>query len=274
MKNIKLVASDLDRTLLNQVSEVGEYTQDILNKIMDKDILFVPCSARTFKFIPPWILNNKKIKYVVTSNGSVIYDNHTREQILVHAISVENSIKLLEDIEKINPYWTIDAKGELFVSRKIIEDHSSINISDEFYKEICTNRVIVDDFHDVFETSTDVARKIHFITKDDEAKSILIDALKKFNFIYVTSSHPINIEITDPLATKGNALKYIMDKEKISKSDAVAFGDNDNDIEMLRNVEYGIAVANATDNLKQVATKIIGHHSEEALAKFLESNLL
>lgn len=274
MTNVKLIASDLDHTLLNEQSGVNEFTKEVLNEAMDTGILFVPCSARTANLLPKWFLQNKKIKYLVTSNGAVVVDNNTNEQLLVRAIHAEDAIKMLDAAKEINPYWTIDCKGYLYANRKILEDHEKIGVTGDYYTDIQKTRIFIDDCREVLEGEGNIVRKIHFVTHNQDEKNKLREVLEQFNFLRITSSHQFNFEITDPHATKGDAIAFILEREGISKEDSIAFGDNDNDIEMFKTVGNGYAVEVSTPGLQEVATKVIGSYKDEALAHFVKENVL
>ncbi|MEG0393158.1 Cof-type HAD-IIB family hydrolase [Anaerorhabdus sp.] len=274
MTNIKLIASDLDHTLLNSKSGVNEFTKEVLNQAMDNEILFVPCSARTSNLIPTWFRENKKIKYLVTSNGAVVVDNITQEQLLVNAIHADDAIKMLDVVDDINPYWTIDCKGYLYSNRKVLRDHEKIGVTGDYYADIQKTRIFIDDCREVLEGEGNIVRKIHFVTDNQEMKEELRKKLEQFSFLRITSSHPKNFEITDPHATKGDAIAFIIKREWLKKEDTIAFGDNDNDIEMFKNVGHGYAVEVSTKGLQEVAYQVIGKCEDEALAHFVNDNIL
>lgn len=274
MSKIKLVATDLDGTLFNSKTEISDFTKQTIMKLLAQGIQFVPCSARTLKWIDPWLREQAGIKYVVSSNGAVVADNHTEEFLLVNAISAKDAIEILKEVEDINPYWSIDTNGSLYSHRAILTDHEKIGVTGSYYENVIATRIFLDDYHEILDDEKNSVRKIHFITYDMDKREVLKQALEKFEMIQVTSSHFENLEILDINASKGIGLSWVLEKENINRNEVFAFGDNDNDIELFKSVDYGIAVANATENLKKHAFSTTSTNDEDGVAKYIVEHIL
>jgi hydroxymethylpyrimidine pyrophosphatase-like HAD family hydrolase len=82
------------------------------------------------------------------------------------------------------------------------------------------------------------------------------------------------IFIANKLATKWNATRLLAGERQIKNSDIVCFGDDYNDIEMLKNCGVGVAVSNALNEVKAVADYVCGSNDEDGVAKWLEGNVL
>ena len=86
MSSIRLIATDLDFTLLNEHFVLTETTKEILSRILDSGVEFVPCSSRPLGEIPQWLRDQKKIRWIVTANGGLIVDNHTGETLVSNTL--------------------------------------------------------------------------------------------------------------------------------------------------------------------------------------------
>jgi hydroxymethylpyrimidine pyrophosphatase-like HAD family hydrolase len=78
------------------------------------------------------------------------------------------------------------------------------------------------------------------------------------------------VEITGVDVSKATTLQHICTEWGIQASEVVAFGDNNNDIDMLRWAGHGVAVANATDAVRLNADEVIGHHDHDSVAEAIE----
>ena len=82
------------------------------------------------------------------------------------------------------------------------------------------------------------------------------------------------LEITAPNVSKGRALARLALDNNLSFENIVSFGNAENDISMLSETGYSVAVSNATDHVKSVAHTICGHHNDDGVAHWIEDNLL
>jgi hydroxymethylpyrimidine pyrophosphatase-like HAD family hydrolase len=108
---------------------------------------------------------------------------------------------------------------------------------------------------------------------DDSAfmKSIAV-RYPDFSFLHISGSDLYDINPKD--ATKYNGIKILSEHFNIPLSEIIAFGDDNNDVEMLRECGVGIAMSNAINECKSVANHICGDCDEDGVAKWIEENLL
>ena len=92
--------------------------------------------------------------------------------------------------------------------------------------------------------------------------------------IYATSAVDYRIEISNEDTGKANSLKRILEHLNIPMENVLAFGDGDNDADMLSQAGYGVAMENGTESCKASADEVIGLYSDDAVAQFLEKNVL
>ena len=106
-----------------------------------------------------------------------------------------------------------------------------------------------------------------------EDKNIVGKILKRINNITLTSSFVHNWEIGGETTSKGEALSYLMKIMEIDKSQMIAFGDSPNDIAMIKLAEVGIALGNATDEVKEEADLITETNDNDGVAMVIEKYL-
>ncbi len=273
MDNIKLIATDLDRTYIKKMftDDVSEYACEVLEKVLDKGLYFIPCSARSIKIMPKQLKENHRIEYYITGNGSAVY---YRDQILFsNHLTCEKTIEILNAAKAQNIHWTLSIDGIYYSNRQILNDVDKLNISESYLKVLHDTRVFIDDYLEVVKPGVCV-EKLHFITYQGNGKKELHEAFEGIEGILVTESSINNVEVLHYCAGKGAALLQLMEYLNINKDEAIAFGDNENDKSMFMVVSHRCAVENATEGLKEIANLRCESHELDGVSEFIEKYIL
>lgn len=265
---IKLIASDLDGTLLTDKKEITTYTKEAILHAMGKGCHFIPATGRAFTSIPEEVLQFPGIEYVITSNGAAVYSIASRERVYQCRMSPE-TIEALIKLERPK-----DAAMEIFIEGVPYAQQEYVNAPERFgatqfgaaYVKK-TRKSVLDICAFAWENRERID-SIAFATgvrkEKERIKDMLLEHIKD---IYVTSSVPHMLEAGHINAGKGNTLSVILKKLGVSKDEAMAFGDGDNDMEMLTLVKYGIAMENGTENCKRSAFYITGTNEQDGVGK-------
>lgn len=270
--NIKMIALDLDGTLLNSKLEITPYSIDVLNKIMDAGVEIVICTGRTLSELPDEFKYMPKIKYYITSNGAVIWDRHELRMIYENPIAAEDVKELMGILQPYDMRIELFALGRVFISQKCYSrfyEYGGLN-HDEFLLKTRTPVDSIEDFTEAFNQPVD---KFNLFFKTKEERQIAWNEAVSHGF-NVTSSFEQNMEVNSPTANKGVGLKALAYQLNISPNEIVAMGDNLNDMTMLRFVGHPIAMGNAVSELKDIATYITKSNNEDGVAYAIEKLLL
>ena len=249
MNNIHAIFTDLDGTLLNDEKEIGNYTKEVIKKYKN-DINIIPTSARSFNRIKPYLeelglLDN--FNYTICFNGALIVNNQGVELFSSH-ISKSTMQELTNLIDKYNIEWMIYTKNELFKRSKIEDINKFIRDNDTFK---------------LIGTSTE--EKIDEIRKE---LSVMNDKLE------ITTSMSGRLVIVNKGSTKATAVEKIMARLNIGRENIIAIGDGENDIEMIKNAGYGVAMLNAPEAVKKTARMITKYtNNEDGVGKIIEERL-
>lgn len=108
---IKLIASDLDGTLLTDKKELSKVTREALDMAISNGIYMIPATGRSFKAVPDMIKNYPGVEYVITSNGGVIYSVSKKERIYQCLLEAESAVKILKMERPANVVMEIFIKG-------------------------------------------------------------------------------------------------------------------------------------------------------------------
>lgn len=274
MKEIKIVFMDLDGTLLYDFKDISDYTKDVIDRVIDKGITFVPCTGRAVLQMPEWLVQHEGIKYIAGANGARLAINHGKDILVDFKIDNDDVTYILDALKEYDHYITLVIDGFYYSLEKSKEVRHLFPADHMYHVE--NVRKYRDSFENVLDRDTGV-EKIHFafptsdLKKEALKKLESLEDLSKYNY---TTSHPKNIEISSNEATKGNIVRYLTEYLGYSADNVLACGDNYNDISMLEYAAYKVAMKNAEQEVLDIATHITDDYQNDGAAKMLETLIL
>ena len=259
----KLVAIDLDDTLLKGDLTISERAKKAISQCMAQGTLVTFATGRMFSSALPYALDLKLDLPLITYQGALVKYADGRE---VYHRPLE--LPLAQEILR-------------FLKPKGI--HINVYINDQLYMEELTEQ------GRKYKAIAKVP--IFFINlpgdiKEDPSKIVLIgeseelDQVQKeldsrySSQINTTKSKPFFLEISHPLATKGIALKELAQSLDIKQEEVIAIGDNLNDLDMIAYAGCGVAVGNAVAELKAIANFITANNEDDGVAEAIEKLVL
>ena len=250
--NIKLIASDLDGTLLTTSKELSPETQRALNKAVKQGIHIVPATGRSYQAVPDMIKKYPGVEYIITANGGAVYSVCKNKRIYQCLLKPESVVACIQVRKTEDVIMEVFIDGVPYSEETYIKDPAAYGATEYGVRYIKETRTPIKDICMFAEQ-----HKKELETKIPD--------------VYVTSSVPNLIEIGNINAGKGRTLSYILKLLDISPEEAAAFGDADNDCSMLEAVKYGIAVGNATENCKKSAAFVTESNQKDGVAKAILS---
>ena len=250
MHNIKLIATDLDGTLLNNNSDISDYNRDVLKHCINKGIELIFASGRPFDGLKRYNKYLDNNNYSIVCNGSVITDS-------------EGNIVYNEVIKEKDVFYLI-VYLHVYNGNQYIVSEEDIYFKNYAKKENITDVVVGFDSIDNYNFS-----KMLFIGENN-ILSNLETYIRENLDVHTSFSHPNFLEILAYGINKGSALKWLCDKKGIDRKNVIAFGDNYNDIEMIEFAGIGVAMENAEDILKQRADYVALTNEDDGVGKFLK----
>jgi len=253
-KRIRLIAADLDGTLLDSKHTLSAENRNALETLAGKGIVVAMATGRSRSSIPDSLTDIKGLKYLITANGSRIFNNETNELLCERFLSAEalDYVRpFLDDPEVMCVFfWS----GVPYVEQSKYDNAAEYGVprwySDYFYN----SRRPLSDFETAVNNNAHIIENITFCFNNDEIKNRVLTYLKKRPDLYeIAASFSFNYEIGGVGVRKDTAIDMIAKREGILQEETIAFGDNDNDISMIRYAGIGVAVANATPGAIEAA---------------------
>ena len=272
MKNKVLYISDLDGTLLMSNRELSNYSIETLNKLMDNGVHFSVATARSLATAIK-IIEDLNIKVpVVLMNGVVIYDLANRKYLKLENIpteAVEEIINIMKKYDITGFMYSICNDEQITyyenLCTKYLKDFHDERVSKygkpfekvaSFWDRACDNNIIYFSFMDLYE-------KLYLMY--EELKKIPEIEVIMYRDVY--NENVWFLEIHSKYASKYNAVKYL--REQLGYDKVIGFGDNLNDLPLLRACDEFYAVANAVEELKEKANGVIDDNNSDGVAKYI-----
>lgn len=264
-RKIKLIALDLDGTTLTR-DGLTRRTKDTLEEAIAKGIDVVIATGRVFDALPKRIHKIKGLKHIITSNGAHITDAKTGEFIYSNYAD-EHSIMRVHDVLSKEKYPVeVFTGGKAYIDRKVYDDLAANGSTYMSPKYVLRTRTPIDGIYDFLEAHKEKIENINIHFEFFEEKNAMYERLSKLPGITVTSSFSHNLEIGGLTTSKATALAEICNMAGIQMQNVMAFGDSPNDIHMIEEAGIGIAMLNATEDVKAAADLLTLSNDDEGVA--------
>lgn len=250
---IKLIATDMDGTLLDKEHEVPKDFDYVIEKLKDKGILFAIATGRSYSSIMSKLKDYEDDLIFICENGTSIY--YKGECIYSKPLKKSTIAKLTSIGKNIK-----DAYPMLSGAKSVyIEDDKLFDLFDKHFP-VNGDIVVVDSF---LEVEDDIYKVNMFDLKDAGKNSYSVFKEHQLEDVQLTPSGTYWLDMFDINTNKGTAINIIQDMFNIKYEETMSFGDYLNDIEMIQNSYYGYVMKNAHEELKKVGKFETKYSNEE-----------
>lgn len=269
MTNFKLIACDLDGTLLDTDMNVSETNLNAIKTLLSRGIAVVPTTGRAFYQMPKAIWDNPDIRYYINSNGAVIKDKltNTRYECCIDKPQILGALEVLNNIGALMIFHHND-RTYVDSSRLTAAEFSSHAVSPEYQLLMNGWAEHLTDF-DGFVKNADSAEMFATFYKskaEADACQRELDALG----LYTVRMSEQYMEVFCHGAGKGNALSRLIGIVKADRGQVIGIGDSKNDVTLLDGSGLALATSNCQDALKPHANRIICSNDEHILNYLLK----
>ena len=252
---IQCIALDLDRTTLDGEGRLSPGTRRALEYAIAKGVHIVIASGRSFASLPRDVTAVPGIEYAITSNGAAVYHVPTGTRLHSYAMTPESVRRILELVSEEPVVCEAFVDGTAYAHAAYVADPVKYGATPQAIRYIQSTR------HPEADITGFIRRHINRLDSLD-----LIVLRRSVPDIYLTSSVQQLIEISHRDAGKHSGVRFVAERLRLSPADIAAFGDGDNDADMLSYVGCGIAMANASPACLAAADHVTLDHREDGVA--------
>lgn len=269
--NYKIVASDLDKTLLNDDMSISPENWDAIKKLGELGVSFVPTTGRAYWEMPNELRDSELIRYCITSGGAKIYD---RKEGKSYDLALEKAVvhEMLDKFYSYDVCVILHANDRSYVdiSTHNPDGYRYFNMSQTWVDYLLDKDTPIENLKDFAYSRESIESICVFFKNKDEMDECKAHFDKDERLLTVKTSR-WNIEICAKEAGKGNAILKLAELLGVSPEQTIAVGDGENDMTMVQQTGLGLAVSNANEMLKAVADEIICSNEQHAIKYILEN---
>lgn len=281
----KLIAIDIDGTLLNSYGEVSKENKDTIKMAIDKNIDIVLASGRMPKAVLPIANEICANKYLISGNGAAIYDIEKDETIYSNYMTKEKVLEIIDICEKNSMFYNVYTNDFILTkslnynilfyhneNKKNPEDKKiKINVTNDIYNYIKNYEgddllkiTICDSDKMIFNSIINklkTLRDIDVLEVAHMSKKIIKHGTEDVEISYFYT------EISNKNVNKWTAIEALIERLGIKSEEVMAIGDNINDKEMVENAGIGIVTGNSSPFMKEIANEVVATNNENGVAE-------
>lgn len=270
---IKLIALDLDGTLLAPDHyTVTERNLRALRAAAERGVWIVPTSGRVLDLMRHVIETLGHVRYAISSNGAAVEDLETGERLWDRSITPETTEDIIDIMSPYEIPLEVYHMNQVYVNGRTWTAEAYNQLPPEFSALRYQTNVAVDDLRVALSGKT--SEKINVDGIPAELSADLWRRVSGLGGLTTTSSGPGNLEINRADANKGAALEFLSEKLGIAREEVMAFGDGDNDAQMLAWAGCSFAMANGSQKARETARRVAASNRMDGVALAVEEFLL
>lgn len=280
----KLIAMDLDGTLLNSYGEVSKENKEAIKNAIERGIEIVIASGRMKSAIDSIAEEIGATNYIISGNGTILYDNKNNKILYQSFLKKEKVLQIIKICEENSIFYNIYTENQIITknlnynvlyynyenSKKIEEKQIQINIVENIYNYIEKNDINIVKITVCDENQAIFNRIINKINKITEINVLEVEHMSRKRI--KSGTEEINIgyyytEIVNKDVNKWTAIKKLIEHLGIQEKEVIAIGDNVNDKEMVENAGIGVAVGKSWLEVKKIGDIFVADNNSNGVAE-------
>ena len=273
-RDIKIIALDLDGTLLDSQKRLSDGNRAALEEAAAKGVLIVPTTGRFFGMMPQSIRDLPFVRYAITINGAQVYDRETGTAIVREEIPLDMALDIMRLLDGYDVIYDCYRSNWGWMTESLQNKAEDYATDAHYVKMVREFRNPVPELKAYLESTApegDVQKVMLFArnTPGSEAvtKAITEAVRERFPQIKATSSTWNNLELNIETAHKGNSLRRFAEHLGYALDNCMALGDGTNDLSMIEAAGLGVAMSNAHPLVIAAADHVTASNDEDGVAK-------
>lgn len=271
MKDIRIIALDLDGTLLNSNKELTERNYRALEAAAARGIEIVPTTGRFYDAMPQVIRDLPFVNYAITINGAQVAHVRTGDVLYRAEIPWQQAVEIMSVLDTLPVVYDCFMDNAAFMTAALKERIDECTDDPHYRKMVRELRQSVPELKAFITKRGQDVQKSQFFTMDMALRQRMLNELpRRFPGIITTAALLHNVEINHERANKGAAVLALAEHLGCGAENVMAFGDGLNDLSMIRAAGTGVVMANAFDEVKRYADYITDDCDHDGVAAAIE----
>lgn len=280
-KDIKIIALDLDGTLLDSQKRLSEANRAALEDAAAKGVHIVPTTGRFFGMMPQAVRDLPFVRYAITINGAQVYDRETDTAIVREEIPLDMALDIISFLDGYDVIYDCYRSNWGWMTESLQAKAENYATDAHYLKMVREFRNPVPELKEYLKSTAaegDVQKVMLFARNtpgsESVTKAITAAVAERFPSIKATSSTWNNLELNIATAHKGNSLKRFAEHLGYTLDNCMALGDGTNDLSMIEAAGLGVAMANAHPLVLAAADLVTATNDEDGVAKAIRDFVL
>lgn len=271
--DIRLIALDLDGTLLGpDHAAIPQRNLDALRAAAAKGVKIAIATGRSWSLVQETAQTLGCVSYGITANGALALDAADEAPLVKFPMDASQCVEIIRILRKYGLYYELYVDGRNYMQADELDGAQEFCLSPAFYDVFMRSVQLVPDMADF--AGKVQAEKFDIFYVDARQRKAVVEELLSTGPLEVTGALQTNLELTARGVNKGRALAALAGKLGLNPSQVMAFGDADNDLEMLEWAGWSFAMANATKEAKAAAKFVTGSNAEGGVGMAVEQYCL
>ncbi|HMM69275.1 MAG TPA: Cof-type HAD-IIB family hydrolase [Gudongella oleilytica] len=271
--SIKLIAIDMDGTLLNRQNLLTGRTREAIEMAKKKKIEVVIATGRVLKSAIHYSKELGLESYIAACNGAVVVDKDLNK-VIDRPISRRDIERVMKTGQRMGIYFHFYNEDTFFTKTYVKEIVDYYTPTTERLKGQSIDIKLYGSSDEIINNKQLKIYKFLFIDKDQDKLIKLRKNLESLESVELSKSWRDNLEVMDKGVSKGSAVKLLCERLGINSDEVMAIGDNENDLSMIKFAGVGVAMGNAEDMVKEQADFITSSNDEDGVALAIEKYVL
>lgn len=270
----KMIAIDLDGTLLNSDKEISQENIEYIKYAIEKGIKVLICSGRIYTGAKVFAEQLSIEGPMIVCNGAMIRDAKTGKAYYRNMLSKEDCMKVVDLLKKEDIYFHTYIDDVMYAEKL---DYAALYYmikSKDLTSDLRIDVKVVESVKEIISQHSEDPAKIVVMSSESDKLSRVRRFVEEISSIEVVSSNYDNFEVVNRGVSKGKALEIISQMYSVSREEIIAIGDNENDCSMLEYAGFSVAMGNAEDRVKNMCDFVTLSNDENGVAHTIKKFVL
>lgn len=266
-KKYRLLSLDMDGTLLDSAKQIPLQTAEALQRLMEQDVEVVVGTGRGLAELTDYLASLKGMHYGILVSGALIYDFQRKQPLTVHALTTTQCQQLLDAATREQAmvhFLTIHNSVAREQDILHMEDFS-MGIYQDMYERVCLRQ---ENLSRYAQEHAGEILKVNLYHRSDASRKRSLERLKGLG-LNLTMAEKTSLEASPASVTKASGLQELCKMLQIPLSATVAVGDAPNDMEILKSAGLSVAMGNATDSIKDICDVVVSDNDHNGVLEVI-----